>query len=1667
MKEKGLALKYSSKQLLFLAICLLGYSNVFAQKWNFYCTSSDLSTLANNLANGDLNLNTSSSNTVGGVVPIYGKGHIVFSSNFTYTSGNARTLTFTSTEDIWINGDITSTGAALNLAFIVPAGKRIMINGNITTNGGYFRVNHGTTVVSSVHFQKTSGSPVTQVINTSGGDISLNHSTLKLLNTGGSLVLNSGSGAISLGANGTIVQEGTKQNITVAKVLDSGGEHTYSNKSYTNMITSATLSAQSGKVYSGSLFFWDSWDGELGQIKVASNVYFQANNQWDQSTLSSVVLNNGTEYVLRDYSNFGEQNWTDKRIDFTFTAAHNGTIETYTSTEQNINDESLELKNVWETTFGTETFSIASRTIELITTNTTQDACLIAGVISGGLSLKKSGSGTVKLTNYNVFTGGTTVDAGILQLHDPAVAGNIGKGVIINVLTVNQNGTVQLSAAPGGSAAFGWWNGTNNDFRVRTLNINGGLVESTSGQQHIWFMDGGVNFNGGGTIQTNGGASNSTTSNYIEWSLTNVNVTNATSPAIISGRINLRNDAGSYEFTCNVADGSTDNDLLISAAITQAASINFKKTGTGKLTLGANNSYAGATSIDGGTLTLQNNAPDPTNKTFNGTGQLIIEPAGTSFTSAFSTTGWTFNSTLTGLTLGKSGNIADVTNALNQTINGPITVFGGNITMSENFISSSANQPISLRATGNIDVATSKTLRTNGGNIILWADSDASGAGGIRIDDNVTIDSRTATDRSANTNTIGGGRIVLAGGLDNGGTTSGTSSLTTGLTSGDGIPDGYAVNSGSLATQAGIVIGTSTTATGHDCSVSMLSGSGELRLHGLATNNTSNPNNGPTGIIAFEGYNLNSGTSGNIILLGNSSPVLPGNYTVGLDLAAWRTSTTTDNSVIRTSNGNISLIGRGSGGTSGNFGIAIDGDANRIIVAATGTGTITLDGLATETSPSDIRLTNVDLLAASGAINVIAKGTSGIGIATWNIGNGLFLGQKAGSLVTSSTSNVTLTTNALNTANQPLVVNSTGAFAIEPFASHFASTLTINSTQDIASTLTSLRLGKSGNSTAITVAHAKTINGPITIHGGDITLNAGLTTTNNSTGDVTFNSSKLLGAGAIALGTGRMLTTNLSGTGEYTGQISGTTISLNKTGAGTLTLNPTNTLTFSGVTVTTGGLTIAASKQLTVSGALTNNATFTLKDNATLVQATTGTGITGSGTYTVEKALTGNAATWTTANTSRFWYMGVPMISVLRSSFGNYDLNTNRLWSYSESTKSYTNITDNTPLSAGTGYVHRRSTDGTLTFSAAGTNGLYGSDLTLSGLTRTSGASVGFHLISNPYMAYLDWHAVTKTNVESTYYIRSNNAGNDISALITYNGSNQQLTHNTGLTLTAAQMQYIAPMQAIWVRVGPNTGTGSLAMTRSMLSHQTGNPGLKSSTIFPTLARVNLVDGPRFDQLLVFMNQDMSNAVDEYDSEKMFVSGNPQIYTMAAGKKLVMNGLNSNKKKISVPLYLDLPSSKVYELQLSEYILEDGIILLEDKQEGTIQDFTIHDTYAFYANSGVLSNRFVLHFFMPDATITAQGPSNSWVEDETSYTEGGSVQITADSKGKVQISLDQPETDKVEGTVQATDANGRVVYSGALEGLTTEFQLNVPSGIYYLTVQSGNMTENKKVFIQD
>ena len=1423
-----------------------------------------MSTLANSLASGDVSLNTNSSATSGGITPVFGRGDVVFSGTLTYSNAAARTLTITSHEDIWINGDITSDGGALNLNFNLPAGKKILINGNISTNGGFIKVNDGAATVSSVHFQKTTGTPVEQVINTNGGAINFNNSTLKLLNTGGKLVLNSGAGALTLGGSGSVVQESNFFHSPTQK-LTWGGQQAYGEKNYSFSITN-------GYTYAMRAYFWDSWDNETGQVAVSSGgswyYYFHAYRTFSSSSngFSSVVNNYGTQYQLSSQGSLGgNSTWVDAYADINFTAQHTGALKTWTNLNSAVDDESLELYNVWETSYTTTSYNSGARTVEFSTTNTTNDACLISGQISGALAVKKLGSGTLKFNNYHEYTGGTIVDAGILQLHDPAVNGNIGRGVITNSLTVNQNGTVQLSAAAGGSAAFGWW--PNN--RVTTLNINGGLVEVVGGQQHIWDMTGGVNFSGGGTIRTNSGSSSASTSSYIEWGGSNVTVSNAsaTSPAVIAGRVNLRNDLGAITFTVN--NSSQENDLIISAAITQASATNLTKAGTGKLALTGDNTYAGTTTINAGTLVAGSASAL-------GTGNVILA-AGTTLLTGRAVATLANNIVLNG----------NATLGLDKSVEVLLVGGGGG----------------GASGGGGAGGVVSQTMALNSGAYIVAVGAGGTGGVASNVGTNGTNGSASVFNSVTAAGGGGGGR-AMTGGLS-GASGGGTGSDVT--TAGGAATQGYAGGAGiSTAPCSGA------------------SGGGGAGAAGSPGWTQTDYNN----FYSLSGQNTMGGNAGIGVI---NSITGTATYYGGGGGGGCNNNAATAQPVERAGQGGAGGGGRGANANNGN---GVAGTANT--GGGGGGGDWEGSGAAGGSGVVIIRYAG----AANGTGGTIASGT----------------GSATGYTIHTFTAvgNSTLTLNASN-LNLTGVISGTGGLTYE------------------------------ANDGSITLSAANTYSGNTIISSGSLILN-----TNNTFGSTSFSST------------------------------------------------------------------------------FTNNGTFTLKNGATFIPSPVANSISGTGTYNVEKALTGNAATWTTANTSRFWYMGVPMVGVARSSFGNYDLNTNRLWSYSESTKTYTNITDNNAtLAAGTGYVHRRSTDGTLTFSASGTNGLRATDYSTGTLTRTSGSSVGFNLISNPYMAYLDWHAVTKTNVESTYYIRSNNAGNDISALITYNGSNQQLTNNSSLTLTAAQMQYIAPMQAIWVRVGSTTTTGSLSMTRNMLSHQSGNPGLKSSTIFPTLARVNLVDGARFDQMLVFMNQDMVNGVDEYDSEKMFVSGAPQLYTMAAGKKLVMNGLNSNKKKISVPVYLELPESKVYQLQLADYNLEDGLILLEDKQEGTIQDFTIHDTYAFYANSGVLQNRFVLHFYMPDATITTQGPSNNWVAEEGSYTEGGNIVISSDPKGKVTVALELPEDQKVEGMVQVTDANGKVVYNGQLEGLTTEFELNVPSGIYYLTVQSGNILENKKVFIQE
>ena len=450
-------------------------------------------------------------------------------------------------------------------------------------------------------------------------------------------------------------------------------------------------------------------------------------------------------------------------------------------------------------------------------------------------------------------------------------------------------------------------------------------------------------------------------------------------------------------------------------------------------------------------------------------------------------------------------------------------------------------------------------------------------------------------------------------------------------------------------------------------------------------------------------------------------------------------------------------------------------------------------------------------------------------------------------------------------------------------------------------------------------------------------------------------------------------------------------------------------------------------------------------------------GLNTSGTHTFSGIITNNSGGAGSAPTGRFWYMGVPLNSLTRgAAFGSAGTD-NRLWSWSELNQQWSlQITDdNEVLSPTTGYVFRTSAPST-TLNFSGTS-LYSSNVSLTGLSNSGGTFAGCHLISNPYTAYLDWEQIVDvansgtSNISTTYCVRSYNNSSNLMVYDYYNATGNASTIGSGLATT----QFIAPLQSFWIKVNP-TSTGSINFTKSMISHQSSGIGLKDITSFPAFARLNLVSGNFYDQVVIYTDVDASSDLEDFDSRKFFIPNLPQVYCPVGNDKLVINGLKQGKAQTSAPLTVELPSTQIYKFEMTESFVENGLVILEDKQEGILQDMGVNPIYEFYGNSGVIADRFVLHFQLPNGT---NNEGQAGVEDLTS----GQIAVIANHDGAVTVALSTDLT--TSGDIQIFDGAGRLVAQKAITSAQTSLQLNNGMGVYFVRVQTPMKTEMKKVMV--
>jgi hypothetical protein len=185
-------------------------------------------------------------------------------------------------------------------------------------------------------------------------------------------------------------------------------------------------------------------------------------------------------------------------------------------------------------------------------------------------------------------------------------------------------------------------------------------------------------------------------------------------------------------------------------------------------------------------------------------------------------------------------------------------------------------------------------------------------------------------------------------------------------------------------------------------------------------------------------------------------------------------------------------------------------------------------------------------------------------------------------------------------------------------------------------------------------------------------------------------------------------------------------------------------------------------------------------------------------------------------------------------------------------------------------------------------------------------------------------------------------------------------------TATSTVSNLIPPMQAFWVK----SNGGTLTFTNTMRLHETVSNKLKapkSSATETPLIRLNITNGVSADEAVIYFKSVATNELDAYDAPKYFNtagSNQPEIYTQVGNEKLVINAMNVLNQGTEIPLGFVTEKKNNFTISASEFrnFGSDMEVVLKDKQTKT--EFYLNDGKSYTFSSDVVNdaNRFSVIF---------------------------------------------------------------------------------------------------------
>jgi hypothetical protein len=507
-------------------------------------------------------------------------------------------------------------------------------------------------------------------------------------------------------------------------------------------------------------------------------------------------------------------------------------------------------------------------------------------------------------------------------------------------------------------------------------------------------------------------------------------------------------------------------------------------------------------------------------------------------------------------------------------------------------------------------------------------------------------------------------------------------------------------------------------------------------------------------------------------------------------------------------------------------------------------------------------------------------------------------------------------------------------------------------------------------------------------------------------------------------------------------------------GTGTQTIGGSSTAVFSfdKLTVNSGAsVQLDSAKQITLTGSLTNNGTFTLKtndDNAT--STLIDNGYTGSGTCKMEtKLLTG-----------RNWYLSSPVASATSAV-----LNTTQwypLMAYNEplgSTEPWEIITDDqTPLAITKGYIANfLNQNDVYTF----TGGAFNSGNISTGvdgapaLTRTAGKlKEGFNLVGNPYPSYVNIQSAAKTNIIPTYWYRTANIDGTVYYFDTYN-----MASEVGISLSGKSVtNYIPPMQAFWVRIEQGFSSGSISFSNALRSHKEVQNNLfrAPAVAGQQIIRLRVSNGTNSDETLVVFNPLASDGYDMYDSPKMSNGSTviPEIYSKAGNEIVAINGMKNFDIERRIALGFNTAQNNTFNIKATEIVGFDAQqkIVLYDIDKKIEHDLTGLTNYEFSSLAINTLSRFELIFKVSGPTTNIDSATDS----DARFVRNDNTHIALHYSG-LTTSND---------CITIYNTAGMALANKLIRSSITEMHVPYPAGVYIVQARLANQTITQKITIK-